>query len=192
MILSQTVVPCIPSIPIILNLMANWCMMIVNHNFRRSIHLTEHNNNILLRTTAPVYYVFYSYIYHSPCMRSLPPWLIHDDENDCYISSTVYASKRCHGSRFIFGSQSCTALIFNIITSRTLIPHHGTMTFILVVGLSLCTIIYYAQLIIWLFNLFPYYNVFLDSIIDSYMLLVSMYMLFCRFESVKLYECWLY
>lgn len=87
---------------------------------------------------------------------------IHDDENDCYISSTVYASKRCHGSRFIFGSQCCTALIFNIITSRTLIPHHGTMTFILVVGLSLCTIIYYAQSFImhnWFYDSLTYFHI---------------------------------
>lgn len=51
-ILSQTTVPRTLSLHIILDLIANWCMITVCHYFHSRIHLMAHNNSIVMNNSS--------------------------------------------------------------------------------------------------------------------------------------------
>lgn len=72
-ILSQTTVPRTLSLHIILDLIANWCMITVCHYFHSRIHLMAHNNSIVMNNSSG-HYIIHSYIYQDPTFsRSLLP-----------------------------------------------------------------------------------------------------------------------
>lgn len=67
--LSETIVPSILNLTIILDIMTSTYMVIVGHSFQSQMHLIIYNNIIVMRVIAQAHYILWRSICHNPtCM----------------------------------------------------------------------------------------------------------------------------